>query len=198
MPQVRLDLPEETYQRLKERAQATHRSIRELLTQQIIRDFAFSINTGYQAKQIAEKWLHAHAGLLLKTGKPMFEEENQVWCVPVITNVCSRESDFVGEIHIDAQTGHLFEPEYTVGMFETARQVFELSRIEAEQQSRLDELLELNKTRKLTPQEEEELDLLMQKAQEQTDANIEKLAGVLSTSPRLIETAKERENIGTD
>ena len=40
MPQVLLDLPEETYQRLEERAQATHQSIQELLTRQIIRGFA--------------------------------------------------------------------------------------------------------------------------------------------------------------
>jgi len=175
MPQVLLDLPEETYQRLNERAQTTHRSIQELLTQQIIRDFALSINTAHQAKRIAEEWLHAHAGLLLNTGIPAFEEESQVWRVPVVTNVCAKEPDFVGEIHIDAQTGHLFESENTVEMLEKARQVFGLLRIKAEQQSRLDELLELNRTRKLNSQEEEELDLLMQQSQEQTDANLEKL-----------------------
>jgi len=58
MPQVLLDLSEETYQRLKERAQATHRSIQELLTRQIIQGFALSIKTSNQAKQIAEEWLH--------------------------------------------------------------------------------------------------------------------------------------------
>jgi len=198
MPQVLLDLPEETYQRLKERAQATHRSIQELLTRRIIQDFALSINTSHQAKQIAEEWLHAHTGLLLKTGSPTFEEESQVWHVPVVTNACSKESDLVGEIHIDAQTGHLFESEATMEMLEKARQVFGLSRIKAEQQSRLNELLELNRTRKLTSREEAELDLLMQQVQEQTDANLEKLASVLNMRSRLIETTEERKNFGTD
>lgn len=184
MPQVLLDLPEETYQRLKEQAQLTHLSIQELLKLQIIRNFDFSINTPHQAKRIAEEWLHAHAGLLLKAGIPTFEEENQVWRIPVITNVCSKEPDLVGEVHIDAQTGHLFESEDTMEMLEKARKSFGLSRIKAEQQSRLNELLELNRTRKLTTQEEEELDLLIQQAQEQTDANLEKLANVLSTRPK--------------
>jgi len=184
MPQVLLDLPEDTYQRLKEQAQLTHLSIQELLRRQIIRDFGFSINTARQAKQIAEEWLHAHAGLLLKAGRPTFEEEKQVWRIPVITNVRSREPDLVGEVHIDAQTGHLFESEDTMEMLEKARKSYGLSRIKAEQQSRLNELLELNRTRKLTTQEEEELDLLIQQAQEQTDANIEKLANVLSTRPK--------------
>jgi len=208
MPQVLLDLPEETYQRLNERAQTTHRSIQELLTRQIIRDFALSINTAHQAKRIAEEWLHAHAGLLLNTGIPAFEEESQVWRVPVVTN-SSKEPDFVGEIHIDAQTGHLFESEDTaavpsarrVEMLEKSRQVFGLSRIKAEQQSRLNELLELNRTRELTSQEEAELDLLMQQAQEQTDANLEKLASVLSRRPNRLyrfEDSKERENLGKD
>lgn len=173
MPQVLLDLPEETYQRLSERAQAAHQSVQELLTLQIIRDSALSINTAHQAKRIAEEWLHAHAGLLLKTGIPTFEEDSQVWRVPVVTNVCAKESDVVGEVHIDAQTGHLFESEYTMEILEKARQVFGLSHIKAEQQSRLNELLEWNRTRKLTSQEEAELDLLMQQAQKQTDANLE-------------------------
>ncbi len=181
MPQVLLDLPEETYQRLSERAQTTHRSIKELLTRQIIRDFALSINTAHQAQKIAEEWLHAHVGLLLKTGIPAFEEESQVWQVPVVTNA-SKKPDFVGEIHIDAQTGHLFELEDTVEMLEKVRQVFGFSRIKVEQQSRLNELLEWNRTRKLTSQEEAELDLLMQQAQEQTDANLEKLTDILSMS----------------
>ena len=111
MPQLLLDLPEETYQRLKERAQATHRSIQEFLTRQIIRDFTFSINTAHRAKQIAEEWLHAHAGLLLNTGIPTFEAESQVWRIPVVTNTGSGGADLVGEIHLDAQTGHLFESE---------------------------------------------------------------------------------------
>lgn len=184
MPQVLLDLPEDTYQRLKEQAQLTHLSIQELLRQQIIRDFGFSINTSYQAKKIAEEWLHTHAGLLLKTGIPTFEEESQVWRIPVITNVCSKEPDLVGEVHIDAQTGHILESEDTMEILEKARQAFGLSRIKAEQQSRLNELLELNRTRKLSLQEEEELDLLTRQAQEQTDANLEKLANVLSTRPK--------------
>ena len=198
MPQVLLDLPEETYQRLKERAQATHRSIQELLTRRIIQDFALSINTSHQAKQIAEEWLHAHTGLLLKTGSPTFEEESQVWHVPVVTNACSKESDLVGEIHIDAQTGHLFESESTMEMLEKAQQVFGLSRIKVERQLRLNELLELNRTRKLTSQEEAELDLLMQQVQEQTDANLEKLASVLNMRHKLIETTEERKSFGTD
>jgi len=186
MPQVLLDLPEETYQLLRERAQSTRQSIQELLTRQIIQGFALSINTSHQAKRIAEEWLHAHAGLLLKTGKPAFEEESQVWRVPVVTNVCSKESDFVGKIHIDAQTGHLFESEETMEMLEKAQRVFGLSRIKEEQQARLNELLELNRTRKLTSQEEEELDLLMKKAQEQTDANLEKLTSILSMHPKTV------------
>ena len=181
MPQVLLDLPEETYQRLKERAQVTHLSVREILTRRIIRDFGFSINTSPQAKQLAEEWLHAHAGLLLKAGKPTFEDERQVWRVPVVTNVRSRESDLVGEVHIDAQTGNLLESEDIMEMLGKTQQAFGLSRIKAEQQSRLNELLESNRARKLTPQEEEELDLLMRQAQEQTDANLEKLASVLNT-----------------
>jgi len=201
MPQVFLDLPEEIYQRLNERAQATHRSIQELLTRQIIRDFALSINTAYQAKRIAEEWLHAHSGLLLKTGIPAFEEDSQVWRVPVVTNTCSEEADLVGEIHIDAQTGHLFESENTMEILEKTRQIFGLSHIKAEQQSRLNELLELNRTRELTSQEEAELDLLMQGVQEQTDANLEKLASVLGMRPKrwnMFEDSKERENLGKD
>jgi hypothetical protein len=184
MPQVLLDLPEETYQRLKEQAQLTHLSIQELLRRQIIRDFDFSINTSHQAKRTAEEWLHAHAGLLLKAGKPTFEEESKVWRVPVVTNVRSQKPDLVGEVHIDAQTGHLFESEDTMEMLEKARKSFGLSRIKAEQQSRLNELLALNKARKLTTQEEEELDLLIQQVQEQTDANLDKLANVFSMRPK--------------
>ncbi|MBC8457516.1 MAG: hypothetical protein H8D67_05910 [Deltaproteobacteria bacterium] len=181
MPQVLLDLPEETYQRLKERAQAMHLSIRELLTRQIIQDFVFLINTAHQAKQLAEEWLHAHAGLLLKAGKPAFEENGQVWRVPVVTNVRSKECDLVGEVHIDARTGHFLESEDTMEMLEKTRQAFGLSRVKTEQQSRLNEILELNRTRKLTPQEEKELDLLMQQVREQTDANLERLASILTT-----------------
>ena len=68
-------------------------------------------------------------------------------------------------------------------MLEKARQVFGLARLTAEQQSRLNELLELNRTRKLTSPEEAELDVLMQQAQEQTDANLEKLARIIGTHP---------------
>jgi hypothetical protein len=177
-------LPEETYQRLKEQAQLTHLSIQELLRRQIIRDFGFSINTSHQAKRTAEEWLHTHAGLLLKAGSPKFEEENQVWRVPVVTNVHSEKPDLVGEVHIDAQTGHILESEDTMEILEKARQTFGFSHIKAEQQSRLNELLALNKARKLTTQEEEELDLLIQQAQEQTDANLEKLARILSMRPK--------------
>lgn len=175
MPQVIIDLPEKAYQCLKERAQATRLSVQEFLTQKIIRDFGFSINTAYQAKQRAEEWLHAHAGLLLKAGKPSFEKGKQVWRVPVVTNVRSKESDLVGEVYINARTGALFESEDITEMLEKTRQAFGFSYIKTEQQSRLNELLELNKTRELSLQEGKELDWLMQQVQEQTDANLERL-----------------------
>lgn len=183
MPQVFLDIPEKTYQHIERQAQTTHLSIQEFLKRQIIQDFGFPIDTPRQAKQRTEEWLHAHAGMLLKAGKPSFEKESQEWLVPVLTNVPSNQSDLIREIHIDAQTGDILESEDIIEILEKTRQAFGLSRIKPEQQARLNELLELNKTKELTPQEKEELDWLMQQVQEQTDSNLERLESILSMAP---------------
>ena len=177
MNQLTLDLPDELYNRLAQRASVEEKTPEEIALERLRREFGAGFLDSRTAKERAITFLHRRAGRCLTVREPVLEEaDTPVWLIPVITNVAPREAIFVGQVVVNAKNGKVLNVEHdVVEMIKKGHRSFGFHLFPLEKKERLAELLSENRERVLTENEQEEMKKLLAEEQALQIRNLEEL-----------------------
>lgn len=177
MNRLTLNLPDELYNRLAQRALEIEKTPEEMALERLRREFGEDFLDSQTAKEQAIAFLRRRAGRCLIVREPILEEaDTPVWLVPVITNVDKREATFVGQIVINAKTGKVLNAEWdVVEMIKKGHRSLGFHEFPLEKQSRLAELLAANQEGILTEDEQKEIENLLAEEQSLQIKNLEAL-----------------------
>ena len=177
MNPLTIPLPDDLYEKLTQRAKAAKISVEDLVLTHLRREFSNDLLDSEAAKAQAMAFLRQRAGKCLTVRDPILEEADQpVWLAPVLTNVAPSLATFVGQIVVNARTGHVLSTEAAVvDMVKRGHDSLGFEPFPSEKQNRLAELLGANRQGRLNSEENREMEMLLAEEQALQVRNLETL-----------------------
>ena len=148
------------------------------------------IFSGEAVAEIVTKFVVSWGGKFLSLGKPSFDPKGSIWRVQLFVPYVSKSlqarnpvsSREVGTVQIDAQTGAVLTPyEEVKAIFSEIQSKLGIEPFPKNQQDRLSDLLAQNRAGNLNPQQQQELDDLMEAADAQEIDNLKRLPDQIPT-----------------
>ena len=176
MAEIIVQLPEPIITLLRNQALKAELSLTELVSQRLMEDFDLAVYTEGQARRRALKLLREHAGYMLRTGTPIFDENTFLWRVPVLPNLKHGKPEPLGEVHLKADTGEILTDSFAIlEMSNEAAPLLGVERVDEDFQKRLEELLNKNNSGELSQAERRVLEDMVQKIQAKDLENMQHL-----------------------
>jgi predicted transcriptional regulator len=176
MQSLTIQLNDEIHQRLMERAAAHQKTLEQFAAECLATTISLQLPTSEVATQMATKFVASWGMRFLHLGRPIFDSKHSIWRIQLFVPVMSEPAQEVGTLQIDAQTGKILTHyEEVKATFNEIRSKLGIESFPKEQHARLSELLAQNRAGQLTAQQQQELNELMEKADEQEIDNLKRL-----------------------